>query len=92
VLFRSNIVGGVAWVSLFTFMGYFFGNIGFIKHNFSYVILAIVFISVLPMVIKAYSDRRKRKALTSTPIADLETGASPVTTEDPELQGGPTDA
>ncbi len=89
-----NVIGGVAWVSLFTFTGYFFGNIGFIKHNFSYVILAIVLISVLPMAIKAWSDRRKRKALTSTATGGLEDGGAPAgtTTDEPEFEGGPTDA
>ncbi len=45
-----NIVGGVAWVLLFTLTGFFFGNIPAVKHNFSIVIMAIILISVLPMV------------------------------------------
>lgn len=45
-----NVVGGIVWVTLFTLAGYFFGNIPAVKHNFSLVILAIIFISVLPMV------------------------------------------
>jgi membrane-associated protein len=46
-----NLIGGVAWVLVGTTTGYFFGNIPWVKNNFSVVILAIVFISVLPMVI-----------------------------------------
>ena len=43
-----NIVGGITWVSLFTLMGYFFGNLPAVQHNFTLVIFAIIFVSVLP--------------------------------------------
>ncbi len=46
-----NIVGGVIWVGLFTAVGYFFGNVPFVKHNFSLVIMAIIVVSVLPMFV-----------------------------------------
>ena len=45
-----NAMGGAAWVLLFTLAGYFFGNIPAVKHNFSVVIMAIILISVVPMV------------------------------------------
>jgi membrane-associated protein len=87
-----NVIGGVAWVSLFTFMGYFFGNIGFVKHNFSYVILAIVLISVVPIGLKAWSDRKKRRSQTAgAAVGDSQAGETPVAADDPEFQGGPTD-
>lgn len=47
-----NIVGGLAWVAICVYSGYFFGNIPIIKQNFSFVIIAIILISVLPMVIE----------------------------------------
>ncbi len=47
-----NVVGGVAWVLICTWAGYFFGNLPFIKKNFSLVILGIIFVSVLPAVIE----------------------------------------
>ncbi|MEI6579148.1 MAG: VTT domain-containing protein [Eubacteriales bacterium] len=45
-----NALGGVVWVSLFLGMGYFFGNLDFVKNNFSLILLAIIFISVLPVM------------------------------------------
>lgn len=47
-----SIAGSFTWVALFVFMGYFFGNIPQIKHNFSLVIMAIIIISVMPIVIE----------------------------------------
>lgn len=45
-----NVIGGIAWVGLFTSLGYFFGNLPFVQNNFSFVVLAIIVISVLPGV------------------------------------------
>ena len=47
-----NIIGGVIWVVLFTAAGFYFGNIPFVKDNFSIVILTIIFISILPGIIE----------------------------------------
>ena len=44
-----NVIGGVLWVSLFTWTGYFFGNLPFVKENFHYVVLVIILISVTPI-------------------------------------------
>jgi len=46
-----SIIGNVLWVILFTLGGYLFGNIPVIKNNFTLAILAIIFISLLPMII-----------------------------------------
>lgn len=54
-----NIIGGVAWTALFTFGGYFFGNLEIVKNNFSLVIIAIIFISILPGVYEFLRGRRK---------------------------------
>ena len=56
-----NIIGGVIWVALFLMVGFFFGNIPFVKHNFSLVILAIIVISVLPIFIKWLTNKKKSK-------------------------------
>jgi len=56
-----NIVGGMAWVSSFLWLGYFFGGLPFIERNFSLVVIAIILISVLPAVIEAIKARRESK-------------------------------
>jgi membrane-associated protein len=57
-----NIVGGIAWVGLFTFLGYFFGNLSFVKQNFELVIFAIIFISLLPPVFEFFKARKETRA------------------------------
>jgi len=57
-----NVVGAVLWVGLFVLGGYFFGNISVVRENFTLVILAIISISVLPIVIEALRARRSRPA------------------------------
>jgi membrane-associated protein len=56
-----NVIGGLAWVALFTLGGYFFGNLPFVQDNFSFVIIAIIIISVMPAVIEFLKSRRKPK-------------------------------
>lgn len=57
-----NIVGGIAWVLLFVLAGYFFGNIPYIKNNFSFVIIALVLIPGIPAVVEVIRQQlRKRK-------------------------------
>ena len=54
-----NVGGGVVWVALFLFAGYGFGNVPVVKENFSLVILAIIFLSVVPI---AYEFLKQRLA------------------------------
>ena len=56
-----NIIGGISWVALFTFGGYFFGSLDFVKNNFSIVIFAIIFISILPGVFEYIRQKYLKK-------------------------------
>jgi membrane-associated protein len=57
-----NVVGGVVWVALFTLAGYYFGNLAVVRRNFTLVVLAIVVLSVLPIVFEMIKARRERRA------------------------------
>ena len=55
-----NIFGAILWVCVGVFSGYFFGNLQFVKDNFTLVILAIIVISLLPAVFEYCRERRKK--------------------------------
>jgi membrane-associated protein len=65
--FTYNVIGGTAWVALFTFGGYFFGNIPFVKNHFPLVIVGIVVISLVPAVAELVRRRRKAAAAAASP-------------------------
>ena len=56
-----NVVGGLLWIFSFTLGGYFFGNLPFVKKNFTFVIFAIIIISVMPTVIEYFRQRKAAK-------------------------------
>lgn len=53
-----NVAGAVAWVALFIYAGYFFGNLPLIKKNFSLVIMAIIVISFIPTFVELIKHKR----------------------------------
>jgi membrane-associated protein len=56
-----NLIGGALWVTLFVGAGYFFGNIPVVQHNFHYVVVAIVLISVVPIVMEWMKARKEAR-------------------------------
>ncbi len=55
-----NVIGGFAWVTMFLFGGFLFGNIPLVKENFHYVVVVIVLISVVPIFWEGAKRRRKK--------------------------------
>lgn len=64
-----NVWGGVGWVLSMTLFGYFIGNYAPVRRNFEKVVLAIVFLSVLPMVVHYFKARKEAATEPSTPVA-----------------------
>jgi len=60
-----NVVGGLAWVGICLGAGYAFGNVPFVRDNFTFVALGIVAVSLLPMVFEFLQARRRAGATTS---------------------------
>lgn len=58
-----NVAGGFLWVTSFLFIGYFFGGLPIIKQNFTYVILGIIILSILPPFIEIIRERSKKNKI-----------------------------
>lgn len=57
-----DIFGGVLWVSVATVAGYFFGNIPFVRHNFSLVIVGVILVSLVPVFFELIKHRLSKKS------------------------------
>ena len=55
--FIYNVIGGLLWTGLFCIIGYFFGNFPIVKEHFSLIVIAIIFISVVPILIVAIKKK-----------------------------------
>ena len=60
-----DVVGGIVWVGVCLGAGYFFGNLPFVKKNFSLVILAIIVVSLLPAVVEYMRHRTEARRATA---------------------------
>jgi membrane-associated protein len=56
-----NVIGAGLWIFSFVPLGYFFGNLPIVQNNFKLVMLAIIFISVLPGIISYIREKNKMK-------------------------------
>jgi membrane-associated protein len=60
-----NVIGGFLWIYFFTYAGWMFGNQPFVQKNFKLVILAIIILSVLPIVVEFFNEWRRSRAKTA---------------------------
>ena len=56
-----NVVGAIAWISSLVYAGYLFGNIPWVKDNLSFIVVAIVVVSLIPAVTTFIKERRERR-------------------------------
>ncbi|HEX3027633.1 MAG TPA: DedA family protein [Clostridia bacterium] len=56
-----NAIGGISWATLFFVVGYFFGNLPFVKSHFSFIVIGIILVSLLPAVIAFFKARQPGK-------------------------------
>ena len=57
-----SVAGGVGWVGSMTLLGYFFGQIPFVKKHIEMAILLVIFVSLLPVIVSAWRARRRARA------------------------------
>ncbi|MGC3982748.1 MAG: DedA family protein [Steroidobacteraceae bacterium] len=58
---KFNLLGGMGWVTAFIWGGYLFGNVPVIKNNFGVVTIAIIVVSLLPLLWAALSSARESR-------------------------------
>ncbi|MBB5954495.1 membrane-associated protein [Saccharothrix tamanrassetensis] len=69
--FTYSLIGGVAWAAGLTVLGYFLGQIPFVRDNIEMMLILIVLISVVPIVIEVIKARREKKALLAQEADDI---------------------
>ena len=62
-----NIIGGVVWVALFSYAGYLFGGLEVVQRNLKLLIVLIIFISLVPMAVEIWRNKRKAKKTGAKP-------------------------
>ena len=55
-----NVIGACCWVPLLSFMGFFLGNLSFVKHHFSFMVIAIIVISLIPVVVEYFKYSKEK--------------------------------
>lgn len=58
--FFFNLLGGIGWVSIFLFAGFFFGNIPFVQAHFEIIVLSIILVSFAPIMHQAWRVTRQK--------------------------------
>ncbi|MDR2585340.1 MAG: DedA family protein [Prevotellaceae bacterium] len=61
-----NVIGGVLWVTIFSYLGYFFGGLDFVRNNMGILVIVIIVISLLPAIFEVWRNRRKNQKIKKT--------------------------
>lgn len=56
-----NIIGGMAWIAIFSLLGYFLGSFDIVKNNLKVVVIIIIVISVIPGIIEMIKVKLKKR-------------------------------
>lgn len=67
--FAYNVIGAALWVSICVYAGYFFGQMEVVKRNFELVVLAIIFVSLLPVMFEVLRHRTAARSPAAPPPA-----------------------
>lgn len=54
-----SFAGAVLWIGSLTYAGYFFGNLPFVRNNFSWVVIGIVLLSIAPGIVEVIKAKRR---------------------------------
>jgi membrane-associated protein len=57
-----NVIGGVAWIASLSYAGYLFGNIPWVKHNLTLIVIGIVVVSLIPAATTFVKERRAARS------------------------------
>jgi len=57
-----NIVGAVTWIASLVYAGYLFGNIPWVKHNLTWIVVGIIVVSLMPAISTFIKERRESRA------------------------------
>ncbi|MGM1058791.1 DedA family protein [Saccharothrix sp. Mg75] len=69
--FTYSFIGGIAWAAGITVLGYFLGQIPFVRDNIEMMLILIVLISVVPIIIEVIKARREKKSLLAQEVEDV---------------------
>jgi len=61
IYFTYSIIGGIAWATGITLLGFWLGRITFVKENLEIMLIGIVVLSVIPIVLEVVKSRRENR-------------------------------
>lgn len=59
--FSFNVIGGIAWISIFSFLGYFVGGFEIVQNNIKFIVVLIIIVSILPGIYEVLKARMSNK-------------------------------